>query len=309
MQAVSYTHLDVYKRQHPRLAGLFIALPGNHDVNVVDRANPARLDLPTSPTKHLRELRTISALAAMHGSRVRVIDEARGRLGVTLAHALEPHRATLAAFADRGSMRRMRHVANLWTKIFPMVLPPDSEDGLGMIVLNSNADTHFSFTNALGMISSAQAKGIDIVTAQFPRASWIVALHHHVVEYPKPAKALSVRIGTALVNGSWFVRRLQRLADNAIVMHGHRHIDWIGKCGGLLIVSAPSPVMEATDDRDTYFYVHNLAVDSDGKLRLLAPDRVDVPGRKAADGPPASRAFSGKVETGFPSENATNLKG
>jgi hypothetical protein len=34
---------------HPQLAGLLVGLPGNHDVNVVDRANPARLDLPTSP--------------------------------------------------------------------------------------------------------------------------------------------------------------------------------------------------------------------------------------------------------------------
>ena len=63
-------------------------------------------------------------------------------------------------------------------------------------------------------------------------------------------------------------------------MHGHRHIDWIGECGGLLIVSAPSPVMEATDDRDTYFYIHNLAIGADGKLKLLEPDRIDLPGRK-----------------------------
>jgi predicted phosphodiesterase len=267
--------------RHPSLAGLLIALPGNHDINVVDRANPARLDLPTSPTKRLRQIRTVSALAALQGSRARVMDRASGRLGGTLAQALEPHRAAMVAFADQGSMRLSWRLAGLWAEVFPMVLPPDTEDGLGVIVLNSNGDTHFSFTNALGMMSLAQAKGIDTAVAQFPRACWIVALHHHVVEYPKPAKALSVRIGTALVNGSWFVRRLQRLADQAIVMHGHRHIDWIGECGGLLIVSAPSPVMEATDDQGTYFYVHHLAVGADGKLKLLAPDRIDVPGRKA----------------------------
>src|SRR6266481_3440261 len=73
-------------------------------------------------------------------------------------------------------------------------------------------------------------------------------LHHHVIEYPKVAKVLSERIGTALVNGNWFVRRLQALGGRTVLMHGHRHIDWIGKCGGLSIVSAPSPVMEATDD-------------------------------------------------------------
>ena len=66
-------------------------------------------------------------------------------------------------------------------------------------------------------------------------------------------------------------------------MHGHRHIDWIGACGGLLIVSAPSPVMQATDGCDTYFYVHTLAVGPDGKLRLLEPDRIDLPGQQFPD--------------------------
>ena len=268
---------------HPPLAELLIGLPGNHDVNVVDRANPARLDLPTSPKKRLRQMRTVSALAAIQGARVKVLDPISGRLGGTLDEALEPHLDEMADFANEGSIRQSRRLAALWAMIFPMVCPPDTEDGLGVIILNSNAETHFSFTNALGMVSYAQAKAIDIAAELYPRACWIVALHHHVVEYPKPAKALSERIGTALVNGSWFVRRLQRLANHVVVMHGHRHIDWIGKCGGLLIVSAPSPVMQATDDRDTYFYVHTLAVGADGKLRLLEPDRVDLPGLQIAD--------------------------
>jgi hypothetical protein len=112
-----------------------------------------------------------------------------------------------------------------------MVLPPDRDDGLGVILLNSNADTHFSFTNALGMISVEQVRGIEIAIAQFLEAHWIIALHHHVIEYPKTVKVLSERIGTALVNGNWFVRRLQVLVDRAVVMHGHRHIDWINAPG------------------------------------------------------------------------------
>jgi hypothetical protein len=268
---------------YPKLAPLLVGLPGNHDVNVVDRANPARMDLPTSPTKRLRQLRSVSALAALQGSRALVVDTGSGRIGGTLGQVIEPHRAEIERFADKGSFHLSWRLGNLWATVFPMVLPPDTEDGLGIIILNSNADTHFSFTNALGMVSFEQAKGLDIAVAQYPRASWIIALHHHVVEYPKPAKELSVRIGTALINGSWFVRRLQGLADNAVVMHGHRHIDWIGECGGLLIVSAPSPVMEATDDEDTYFYIHNLAVGSDGKLKLLEPERVAVRGRRVRD--------------------------
>ena len=265
--------------QYPRIAKLVLALPGNHDLNVVDRANPARLDLPMSPKKRLRQIRAISALSALQGASVHIVDRETRRLGQTLEKALEPHKAEIAAFADTGSIRLSISLAQLPTTIFPMVKPPDIEDGLGIIILNSNAETHFSFTNALGMVSSEQAKAVEAIADQYPRAYWIVALHHHLVEYPKPAKKLSERIGTALINGSWFMRHLGRLNDHAVVMHGHRHIDWIGECGGLVIVSAPSPVMGGTDDCDTYFYIHTLTPDPGRKLRLLTPERVDLPGR------------------------------
>jgi hypothetical protein len=113
-------------------------------------------------------------------------------------------------------------------------------------------------------MTAEQVRAIDAVTRQYPRAHRIVALHHHLIEYPKPAKAFSERIGTALINGSWFVRRLQRLGSRAVVLHGRRHITWIGECGSLRIISAPSPVMEATDDEPTCCHIHNLAAGSEG---------------------------------------------
>ncbi len=262
---------------YPRLAERVLILPGNHDLNIVDRANPARLDLPTSPNRKLRRLRFLSAAAALHGDRVRLIDRDKRCLAGSLSEALMPYRAEMARFAEEGRPRLFKTLNDLWAAVFPMVLPPDRDDGLGIILLDSNADTHFSFTNALGMISVEQVRGIEIAAAQYPRACWIIALHHHVIEYPKVAKVLSERIGTALVNGNWFVRRLQTLGSRAVLMHGHRHIDWIGKCAALSIVSAPSPVMEATDDADTYFYIHTVAT-RDGGLGLLAPERVVVSG-------------------------------
>jgi hypothetical protein len=116
---------------------------------------------------------------------------------------------------------------------------------------------------------------------QFPKAQWIVALHHHLVEYPTRAIALSERIGTALINGSWFVRQVQRLSRRAIVMHGHRHVDWIGRCGRLTIVSAPSPVMEACDGETTAFYIHTLGVDEAGRFLIAHPERVEIAGGNA----------------------------
>jgi hypothetical protein len=262
---------------HPRLAERTLLLPGNHDLSIVDRANPARLDLPTSPNKRLRQLRLLSAMAAVQGDRVMVVDRVQKRLGGCLRATLAPHIGEISAFSDGGRPWRSRKLHDLWAEVFPLILPPDQDDGVGIILLNSNADTHFSFTNALGMVSTEQVRGIETAVSQFPRAYWIVALHHHVVEYPRAAKALSERIGTALINGNWFVRRLGFLEGRAIVLHGHRHIDWIGECADLTIVSAPSPVMEATDEITTYFYIHTMAV-QDGRLRLLAPQRIDVEG-------------------------------
>ncbi len=44
---------------YPRLVERILLLPGNHDLNIVDRANPARFDLPTSPYKKLRKIRML----------------------------------------------------------------------------------------------------------------------------------------------------------------------------------------------------------------------------------------------------------
>lgn len=261
---------------YPRLAERILILPGNHDLNIVDRANPARLDLPTSPNRKLRRLRFLSAVDVLHGERVRLINQTGRCLAGSFSEALEPHRAEMAKFAEFGRPLLSRTLNELWAAVFPMVLPPDRDDGLGVILLNSNADTHFSFTNALGMISVEQVRGIEIAAAQYPQAHWIIALHHHVIEYPMVTKGLSERIGTALVNGNWFVRRLQALGGRSVLMHGHRHTDWIGKCAALSIVSAPSPVMEATDDEETYFYIHTLAAQHGGQLGLLRPERIVV---------------------------------
>jgi len=75
-----------------------------------------------------------------------------------------------------------------------------------------------------------------------------------------------------------------------VTMHGHRHIDWIGECGNVRIVSAPSPVMEATDSETTCFYIHTLAAGSGGKLCLLTPERINIVGpRPEREGDPRHR--------------------
>jgi predicted MPP superfamily phosphohydrolase len=269
--------LDVVAR-HPGIAARMIVLPGNHDLNIVDRANPARLDLPFSPGKRLRQMRTLSAIAAVQGDRVRVIDRRSGRAVQTLNEALASHRQRVASFAESGGLRRSAELGGVFDDQFPMILPPETEHGLGIIILNSNAQTHFSFTNALGFVSLEQANLLATAIADHPTARWIIALHHHLIEYPMHVVTFSERVGTALVNGSWFIRKLKPFGERVVVMHGHRHIDWIGACGAMKIISAPSAVMGATDDVATHFYIHTLAAGPGGQLRLLTPEKVEIAG-------------------------------
>ena len=124
----------------------------------------------------------------------------------------------IVALAHAGSLRLSAGLADLLDDQFPMILPPETEDGLGVAVLNSSAEAHFSFTNALGLVSAEQTRRLsrgDGAISEGP-------LDHRTAPpsggYPMPVKAFSERIGTALINGSWFVRRLE-----GTLGPGHRH--------------------------------------------------------------------------------------
>jgi hypothetical protein len=265
--------------RHPALRARMLVIPGNHDVNIVDRANPARLELPIAPGGSLRRLRMLAATARLHGARVHVMDRATRRIGPTLDAWLAAggRGAALARFMDAGGVRAGLAAREVWNLAYPMVVPPGTPDGLGVLLLDSNAETHFSFTNALGLVGMEQMRAAEAAMAQFPAARWLVALHHHLMEYPRPGAPLADRIGTALVNGHWVLGRLRRVASRILVLHGHRHFDWMGMNGAVRIVSAPSVVMGAPDRAAAHFWIHALAPTADGGLALRAPRRVVVP--------------------------------
>jgi hypothetical protein len=232
----------------------------------------------------LRQLRTLSAIDALQGERVRVASApGKAAAWVTLRELLKPWQARIKAIADQGSVRETIALREPWIRAFPMILEPATPTGFGVVVLNSNAETHFSMTNALGLVSLEDTIRLKQALARHPNAAWVVALHHHVVEYPMPVTEFSQRIGTALINGSWFARELLPLARRLVVMHGHRHIDWIGGIGDLRLISAPSPVMNGKDEEATYFLLHTIANDGRGNVALTKPERIDMPGDSAAE--------------------------
>lgn len=122
---------DIVAR-HPALAGLIAIAPGNHDLNIVDRSNPARLDLPMSPVKRLRKLRVLAAMGDVQGERARVVDPVGGRLGGSLSAALAPHRRAIELFMDEGRPVFSAELSDVWTRAFPLAIAPERDDGLGL---------------------------------------------------------------------------------------------------------------------------------------------------------------------------------
>jgi Calcineurin-like phosphoesterase len=267
-------------RGWPELRARLSFVPGNHDVNIIDRTNAARLDLPWSVGQSLRKLRVVLALEAIQGDRAHVVDRASGALGPSLKDYLrEGERAErLRALAQRGTVRGRREMTKVWEAIFPLVEPPQEEDGYGVILLNSNARSHFALTNAIGVVDPSQLRALKLVLQHHPRRAWIILLHHHVVEHPGESISLRERIGLALVNAPDVLDALAPHAARILVLHGHRHRDWIGAYGEVRLCSAPSTALGA-DGVDKYrgsFHVHGLAFGAGGTVRLTRTERVQV---------------------------------
>jgi hypothetical protein len=255
-------------------------VPGNHDVNIVDRTNPGRLDLPWSAGVALRKLRVILALDAIQGERVHVVDRASGELGPSLTDYLRAggRMERLRALAQSGAVRGRLEIHRIWDTIFPLVEPAPGEDGYGIILLNSNSRAYFSLTNAIGVVAPSQLRALKSILRNSPGRAWAVLLHHQVIEYPEVSISLRDRIGLALVNAPDLLAALAPQASRLLVFHGHRHWDWIGTCGGVVLCSAPS-VMLGSHEGEKYrgiFHIHQLALGAAGEFRLTATERVAV---------------------------------
>jgi 3',5'-cyclic AMP phosphodiesterase CpdA len=262
----------------PELRRRLSLVPGNHDVNIIDRANPGRFDLPWSAGQSLRKLRVVLALDTLAGDRSYVVDRNAGTVGPSLSEYLrQGQRAEmLRELAKHGSVRGRREMVRIWDAIFPLVELPSAGGQYGIILLNSNARSHFALTNAIGAIGPAQLKALQLVLRN-TRHPWLILLHHQVVEYPWVSVSLRERIGLALINAPDLVASLRPHAGRVLVLHGHRHRDWIGVYGELVVCSAPSASL-GTEGADKYrgsFHIHQLSVTS-SRLQLIATDRVRV---------------------------------
>ena len=266
--------LDIL-RDYPEMSARISFVPGNHDLNIVDRARPALLDVPWSADQALRKLRVVLALEEFQGDRAHVVDRTTGRPGPSLRDYLRKgNRAELLRdLARSGSARGRREMARTWQAMFPLVEPP-GDTSYGLILLNSNARSHFSLTNAIGVIDRAQLAALRSVL-RIP-SSWLILLHHQIVEYPLTSINLRDRLGLALVNASDVLAAMAPHAKRILVFHGHRHRDWIGTCGGVVLCSAPSVAL-GSHGGDMYrgsFRIHEVAIGAGGSLHLTTTEQV-----------------------------------
>jgi 3',5'-cyclic AMP phosphodiesterase CpdA len=264
----------------PDIGTRVLFVPGNHDVNIVDRTNTGRFDLPWSVSHALRRLRFVLALDDIQGERVHIVDRATGAPGLSLRAYLEDGErpARLRELAEEGSWRGRWEIAKVWDDMFPLVVPPVEPGGCGVILLDSNARSHFSLTNAVGVVGRSQLKRLRALLNASPDRAWIILLHHHVVEYPVGSVKLKDRIALSLVNAPDVLSAIARHASHVVVFHGHRHHDWIGTSGDVVLCSAPSVALGSVGP-DLYrgsFHVNELALTGGGVMRLMSSERVMV---------------------------------
>jgi 3',5'-cyclic AMP phosphodiesterase CpdA len=277
--------LDLFE-DYSELRACLSFVPGNHDVNIVDRNNPGRFDLPWSAARALRQFRVVVAMDMIQGDRAHLVDRASGALGPSLRDYLRcgDREERLCALAESGAMRGRREMSRVWEAIFPLVEPPAAGAGYGVIHLDSNARSHFALTNAIGVVNPSQLKALQSILRRSADTSWIILLHHQVVEYPVASIPLTDRIGLALVNAPDVLDAIAPYASRCLVLHGHRHRDWIGMCGDVVLCSAPSVTMGSygVNKYRGSFYIHELAV-GDANIRLLSTERVSVSPFSAAE--------------------------
>jgi 3',5'-cyclic AMP phosphodiesterase CpdA len=263
----------------PELRTRMSFVPGNHDTNIVDRTNTGRPDLPWSVSQALRKLRFVLALDEIQGDRAHLVDGKSGAIGPSLATYLrEGERPDLLrALAERGTMRGRWEMAKVWDVIFPLVEPATNEGGYGIILLDSNARSNFSLTNAVGVVNPAQLRALKSLLRSSGDSAWLILLHHQVVEYPVPGISLSDRVGLALMNAADVLAAITPHASRTLILHGHRHVDWIGRTGNSVLCSAPSVTLGAEKYRGR-FTIHEFARGINGSIQLTANERVKVTG-------------------------------
>ena len=85
-------------------------------------------------------------------------------------------------------------------------------------------------------------------------------------------------MGLALINASDVLAAIEPYASRIVVLHGHRHWDWVDTCGGVVLCSAPSAALgsQTGEKRVGSFRIHELAFDGRRGNCLVRTETVKV---------------------------------
>lgn len=240
-------------RKHECIRDCLLFVPGNHDLNIPDRNNPSRSDSFFSRTRAMRQVRLLKAMYEIQGDRVNLLAE-DGTIDISLKQYLDLSevKLTLDAYSSGLAEAGRMSINDIWSNVFPLCALPSDSRGYGVILLDSNSAASVSFTNALGRLSKEQIGKLSGLIRKNNDRTWIVLLHHHLVEVGRGRADIIERAGTLLEDADDLLNVLRAgTTSTTIVMHGHRHIEWFGSLDKkVFIASARSSTLKHSDNQE-----------------------------------------------------------
>jgi hypothetical protein len=243
-----------------------IILPGNHDINIVDKKRLWRVERGSKEGRNIRLCRMLSAMDLVQGNTALLLTE-RGELKSLRAH-LAQYRDDLIAYADTGSTGfKTNHPTEIWDDAFPQVIPLENCKTC-FYVLDSNIIATSIIDNAFGVVSHQQIVKLGALMKHFDGWRSVICIHHHLA---LPHWLSSWSAQERLFERFMVLQNNRQLIDalitkECVVLHGHRHVNYQGQLGRIQVVSAPSTTLvDAATGYGPCFHMIDLnTTDNDG---------------------------------------------
>jgi hypothetical protein len=291
-----------FSRVPPALLKKMVLLPGNHDMNIVDRSDWFMVEGQGRLLRKKRLIRVMAALNRVQGKRAWVLapgpsgkpqwtllgkyldgfeDCFREFLeGLAQLQAKKPRfwdyfRPPIGAwiFGKKDRLEALaQEVDRAWGQIFPMAVKTPGTPVV-FLVFNSNKEDTGIVDNALGELPPSALEQLESMRERFGKGPVLYSLHHHVaLPHFHQGFLGEVQVDMmALLNAEDFIQKL--LAQGrSVVFHGHRHIGYTGVLNGKIqILSAPSTTLgnelEPKTKRTPGFYSFRVALK--GPMRVV----------------------------------------
>jgi predicted phosphodiesterase len=282
---------NFFKIVPPELLPKFIIVPGNHDINITSKYSIWRTETNAFVGRNVRLIRSMCAIDTVQGNKCVILDEDDNL--ISLRAYITQHRDTMLEYLQSGKSvldflgsaeRKTPEPDKIWERVFPMAIDLP-EAGVVLYILDSNDISVNLFDNAFGFVQPSQVKRLDQLLERHKSRNYLLAMHHHI--------ALPRRLKDRQLKGRIFekfmVLRNSRTLMNAltqkreaVILHGHRHVDYRGSLGNVQVISAPSTTLGSiVPIRAPGYYIHTLGIGPNRGLAVNQSQFIEI-GRGAA---------------------------